>query len=90
MQDEMHAKLLQKEKAENKETKRKLNTSAASKQMAMANEINDLKAKVLMSVPKVIYILSLITFFFTFLLSYLISQSIFSLQQTKDHTKTSA
>ena len=62
MQDEMHAKLLQKEKADNKETKRKLNTSAAKKQMAMANEINDLKAKGLATVPKVIYILSLITF----------------------------
>ena len=59
MQDEIHAKLLQKEKAENEETKGKLNTSAAKKQMAMANEINDLKAKVLTTVPKAIYILSL-------------------------------
>ena len=62
MQDEMHAELLQKEKAKNDETRRKLNTSAAKKQMAMANEINDLKAKVLTTVPKVIYILSLVTF----------------------------
>ena len=58
MQDEMHAELLQQEKAENDETKRNLNTSAAKKQMAMANEINDLEAKILTTVPKVIYILS--------------------------------
>ena len=46
-QDERYAKLLEREKAENKKRERKLNESASKKQLAMTNEIKNLKAKVL-------------------------------------------
>ena len=50
-QDEKYAKVLEREKAENEKREKKLNESASKKQLAMTNEINDLKAKVLTDIP---------------------------------------
>ena len=51
-QDKKYTKLLEREKAKNEESERKLNVSASKKQTTMTNERNNLKAKVL-TVPKV-------------------------------------
>ena len=46
-QDEKFAKLLEREKAENEKREKELDESAFEKKLAMTNEINNSKAKVL-------------------------------------------